>query len=116
MLQLDEALIDDLHARGFELAIETNGTIPLPPTIDWICVSPKAGSDVVVRAGNELKLIFPQEGAEPELFTSWNFEHFFIQPMDSPEKRANTERAIEYCMKNPQWRLSMQAHKMLGIP
>ena len=115
MLQLDPSLIDDLHLRGFRIALETNGTIPILPGIDWVCVSPKAGSDVVVRTGHELKLIYPQAGAEPELFASWNFEHFFIQPMDSPEKRANTERAIEYCMRHPQWRLSVQAHKMLGI-
>lgn len=116
VLQIDEALLDELRGRGFEIAIETNGTVPVPAGIDWICVSPKAGTEIVVRSGDELKLVYPQEGAEPEQFEGWDFTHFFLQPMDSPEKRANTEKAVEYCMKNPLWRLSIQSHKILGIP
>ena len=114
-LQLDEALVRALHARGFEIAIETNGTVELAPGVDWICVSPKAGTEVRVRAGDELKLVYPQDGAAPEQFEAWRFDHFLLQPMDGPRKRENTERAIAYCMRNPRWRLSLQTHKLVGI-
>jgi 7-carboxy-7-deazaguanine synthase len=114
-LQLDDALVRALHGRGFEIAIETNGTLELAPGIDWVCVSPKAGTEVRVRAGDELKLVYPQQGAAPEDFETWRFEHFLLQPMDGPEKRENTERAIAYCMRNPRWRLSLQTHKLIGI-
>ncbi len=115
LLQLDRALIDAFHAEGFEIAIETNGTIAPPSGIDWICVSPKAGSELVVRAGHELKLVHPQAGAEPERFTSLAFEHFFLQPMDDLLRKQNTERVVAYCLDHPRWRLSLQTHKMLGI-
>src|SRR3954468_12846168 len=113
--QLDEPLVRALHARGFEIAIETNGTLELAPGVDWICVSPKAGAEVKVRSGNELKLVFPQEGAEPGQFEEWRFEHFLLQPMDGPAKREKTERAIAYCMRNPRGKLSLQTHKLIGI-
>jgi 7-carboxy-7-deazaguanine synthase len=115
MLQLDTALLDAIHARGFEAAIETNGTLPALPALDWICVSPKAGTELVQRAGDELKLVFPQDGLDPASFTDLPFRHFLLQPMDSPSRRANTEAAIEYCLHHPQWRLSVQTHKMVGI-
>lgn len=115
MLQVDDLLIRELHHHGFEVAIETNGTLPVPRTIDWICVSPKGTSDIVVRAGNELKLVYPQQEAMPDRFASWPFDHFFLQPMDSPEKEQNIASTIEYCMTHPKWRLSMQTHKALGI-
>lgn len=115
LLQLDEALIDALHARGFEIAVETNGTIEAPAGIDWICVSPKAGADFVQQRGNELKLVYPQSGAEPERYAALAFDHFFLQPMDSPARDANTRAAVGYCMAHPQWRLSLQTHKLLGI-
>jgi 7-carboxy-7-deazaguanine synthase len=115
LLQLDEPLIDSLHERGFTVAIETNGTRPAPATIDWICVSPKAGAELVQRSGNELKLIYPQTGACPEEFESLTFEHFFLQPMDGPRGDENTRLAIEYCMSYPRWRLSVQTHKILGL-
>ena len=114
-LQLDAALVGALHARGFEIAIETNGTLELAPGIDWICVSPKAGTEVKVRSGNELKLVFPQEGAPPEAFEAWGFEHFLLQPMDGAAKQENTAQAIAYCMRNPRWKLSLQTHKLIGI-
>ena len=116
LLQLDEALVRALHDEGFEIAIETNGTRQPPPGIDWICISPKAGADLVLRAGNELKLVFPQPGAEPERFATLDFQHFFLQPMDGPDRESNTARAIEYCLRHPQWRLSLQTHKLTGIP
>jgi 7-carboxy-7-deazaguanine synthase len=116
LLQLDTALIKALHDNGFEIAVETNGTQSAPAGLDWICVSPKAGTDIVLRSGHELKLIFPQPGAEPELFASLAFERFYLQPMDGPERVKNTRLAMEYCLKHPQWRLSLQTHKMLGIP
>jgi 7-carboxy-7-deazaguanine synthase (Cx14CxxC type) len=116
LLQLDPPLIDALHARGFEIAIETNGTLTPPSGIDWICVSPKAGADFVLKRGDELKLVFPQAGAEPERFSSLDFRHFFLQPMDGPERVANTSAAAAYCLAHPQWRLSLQAHKLIGIP
>jgi 7-carboxy-7-deazaguanine synthase (Cx14CxxC type) len=116
LLQLDTETIEALHERGFEVAVETNGTIAKPLNIDWICVSPKANSDVLLRAGHELKLVFPQEGAMPEQFAQWQFEHFFLQPMDGPHQCRNTQLATEYCLRHPQWRLSLQTHKLLGIP
>jgi len=115
LLQLDAALIDALHAEQFEVAIETNGTIPIPLGVDWICVSPKAGSELVVMQGNELKLVYPQTGAEPERYAQLNFNSFYLQPMDSPQREANTQAAIRYCSDHPQWRLSIQTHKYLGI-
>lgn len=115
LLQLDKPLIDALHAHGFEIAIETNGTLPAPEGIDWICVSPKANAAFVQRTGNELKLVFPQPGAEPERYEALNFETFFLQPMDSPTREVNTQAAIAYCMAHPRWRLSLQTHKMLGL-
>lgn len=116
LLQLDAPLIDALHAAGFEIAIETNGTHSVPPGIDWICVSPKAGADLLQRAGHELKLIFPQAGAEPAQFEHLDFRHFFLQPMDGPERARNTQLAVQYCLEHPRWRLSLQTHKLLGIP
>jgi 7-carboxy-7-deazaguanine synthase len=116
LLQMDATLIDAFHARGFEIAVETNGTIAAPADLDWVCVSPKAGADLVQRTGQELKLVFPQEGFDPDQFSSLNFRHFFLQPMDGPSRAANTELAVAYCMKHPQWRLSLQTHKILGIP
>ncbi|MGO8759454.1 MAG: 7-carboxy-7-deazaguanine synthase [Terracidiphilus sp.] len=116
LLQLDAPLIDALHARGFEIAVETNGTIEAPPGLDWICVSPKAGAELRQRRGDELKLVYPQPGAEPEQFESLAFRHFFLQPMDGPNREQNTRLAIEYCLKHPRWRLSLQIHKLLGIP
>jgi 7-carboxy-7-deazaguanine synthase (Cx14CxxC type) len=116
LLQLDHALVQALHARGFEIAVETNGTLPVPPGIDWVCVSPKAGTSVVVTRGQELKLVFPQEGAEPERFRGLEFEHFFIQPMDGPDRDRNTALAVAYCLAHPEWRLSLQIHKVVGIP
>ena len=116
LLQLDTPAIDALHAVGFEIAVETNGTQPAPPGLDWICVSPKAGAPLVLSAGDELKLVFPQAGAEPERFRQLPFRHFFLQPMDGPDRAANTERAVAYCLGHPEWRLSLQTHKLLGIP
>jgi 7-carboxy-7-deazaguanine synthase (Cx14CxxC type) len=116
LLQLDAALLDALHAHGFEVAVETNGTIPPPAGIDWLCVSPKAGAPFVARRGNELKLVFPQEGAEPARYGELGFDHFFLQPMDGPEREANTAAALRYCLTHPRWRLSLQTHKLLGIP
>lgn len=115
LLQLDTALATGLHKSGFEIAIETNGTLEPPPGIDWICVSPKADAVLLLRCGNELKLIFPQENAPPERYAGLAFEHFFLQPMDSPEKDANTRAAAEYCLTHPQWRLSLQTHKLIGL-
>ena len=116
LLQIDEPLVDALHARGFEIGIETNGTLMPPPGIDWTCVSPKAGADFVLKRGDELKLVYPQLGAEPERFTRLDFRHFFLQPMDGPARAANTEAATAYCLAHPQWRLSLQTHKLIGIP
>ncbi len=115
LLQLNEPLIDELHRRGFEVAVETNGTRPAPTTLDWICVSPKAGAPFVQTSGNELKLVYPQQNAPPEKFSGLDFQHFFLQPMDGPDVAANTERAIEYCLRHPQWRLSIQTHKLVGV-
>jgi 7-carboxy-7-deazaguanine synthase len=116
LLQLDPPLLEALHARGFEVAVETNGTVLPPAGIDWLCVSPKAGAQLVVDRGDELKLVFPQEGAEPERFAGLGFRHFFLQPMDSPVREANTAAAVRYCLSHPRWRLSLQTHKLLGIP
>jgi 7-carboxy-7-deazaguanine synthase (Cx14CxxC type) len=116
LLQLDPALIEALHALGFRIAVETNGTLPAPPDVDWICVSPKAATDVVQRRGDELKLVFPQADAPPERFADWDFRHFFLQPMDGPERVRNTELAVAYCLAHPRWRLSLQTHKLIGIP
>jgi len=116
LLQLDSALIGALHLRGIEIAVETNGTVAAPSGLDWICVSPKAGSTVVQRSGDELKLVFPQSSAEPIKFEHWDFEHFFLQPMDGPQIGENTRLAIQYCMEHPKWRLSLQTHKFISIP
>jgi 7-carboxy-7-deazaguanine synthase (Cx14CxxC type) len=116
MLQLDEALIAALHARGFEVAAETNGTLPATPGIDWICVSPKAGTEIVQRSGNELKLVWPQEGVDPEALLGWGFDHYLIQPMDGTNRDAAKAAAIDFVLKNPRWRLSLQTHKLLGLP
>jgi 7-carboxy-7-deazaguanine synthase len=116
LLQMDCSLVDSLHERDFEIAIETNGTLLPPPGIDWICVSPKAGAECVQRTGQELKLIFPQPGAEPNRFEGWDFQHFFLQPMDGPQIERNTKLAVQYCLQHPKWRLSLQTQKLLGIP
>lgn len=115
LLQLDAALVDAFHARGFEVAVETNGTQAPPPGIDWICVSPKARASLVLTHGHELKLVFPQEDGMPERYASLDFERFYLQPMDGPDVIENTRRAVEYCLQHPQWRLSLQTHKLLGI-
>jgi 7-carboxy-7-deazaguanine synthase (Cx14CxxC type) len=116
LLQLDRALVAALHEVGCEIAVETNGTQPAPPGIDWICVSHKAGAELVLRSGHELKLVYPQATARPEHFEQLDFAHFFLQPMDGPERVRNTRLAVEYCLAHPQWRLSLQTHKFLGIP
>ena len=116
LLQLDKPLIDALHAKGFEVGVETNGTQEAPNELDWICVSPKSDAPLKLTHGNELKLVYPQADAPPERFASLVFDHFFLQPMDSPGRDANTRAATEYCMTHPQWRLSLQTHKLLGIP
>ncbi len=116
LLQLDTNLIAALHARDFEIAVETNGTIAAPEGIDWLCVSPKAGAELVQRSGDELKLIYPQQGADPSDFEALAFRHFFLQPMDGPARDANTNLALRYCLDHPRWRLSLQTHKLLGIP
>jgi 7-carboxy-7-deazaguanine synthase len=116
LLQIDSELIAAVHARGFTIAIETNGTIAPPAGIDWICVSPKSRAPVVVTAGQELKLVYPQADALPEAFEHLDFEHFFLQPMDGVARIVNTERAVDYCTQHPKWRLSLQTHKYIGIP
>ena len=116
LLQLDTPLIDALHAKGFEIAIESNGTQVAPPGIDWICVSPKAAAPLLLTHGNELKLVFPQPLAMPDRFEHLDFEHFFLQPMDGPDRDANTQAAIAWCLANPQWRLGLQTHKITGLP
>jgi 7-carboxy-7-deazaguanine synthase len=115
LLQVDEALVDALHALHFTIAVETNGTVQPPKGIDWLCMSPKAGSQRVVETGQELKLVFPQVGAEPALYESLNFENFYLQPMDGPNAAANTAAAVAYCQAHPRWRLSVQTHKLIGI-
>ena len=116
MLQLDEALIGALHQRGFKLAVETNGTLPAATGLDWICVSPKAGTEVVQRQGNELKLVWPQSGIDPAELEGWAFDHFLVQPMDCEERGAALQAAIALAMERPKWRLSLQAHKVVGLP
>ena len=115
LLQLDEPLIQALHERGFEVAVETNGTQAAPVGLDWICVSPKAGTDIVLTQGHELKLVYPQTGAEPERYQDLDFDHFFLQPMDSPQQAANIQATVSYCLAHPQWRMSLQTHKVLNI-
>ena len=115
LLQLDEAAIDALHARGFQVAVETNGTQPLPRGLDWVCVSPKANAPVVVTGGDEIKLVYPQPTALPERFLGLDFRHWLLQPMDGPDLAAATRAAIDYCLANPQWRLSVQTHKVVGV-
>ena len=115
-LQLDEAAIDALHARGFQIAVESNGTLEAPAGIDWICISPKADAPVVQASGQELKLVFPQAKAMPERFANLDFERFYLQPMDGPDRDRNTQLAVAYCLSHPQWRLSVQTHKYLGLP
>lgn len=116
LLQLDQPLVDALHAREIEIAIETNGTLDPPVGLDWICVSPKAGASLKLTCGDELKLVYPQTGTTPEEFERLGFRHFFLQPMDGPDRAANTRLALDYCLKHPRWRLSLQTHKFLGIP
>jgi len=116
LLQMDANLIETLHERDFEIAVETNGTVAAPSGLDWVCVSPKAGSQLVQRSGDELKLVYPQAGADPAEFEGLRFRHFFLQPMDGPSRAINTDRAVRYCLDHPHWRLSLQTHKFLGIP
>ena len=116
MLQLDTGLIDALHARGFEIGVESNGTLPATPGIDWLCISPKAGSTVVQTQGNELKLVWPQAGSDWASMENWAFDHFLIQPMDSSARAENLQAAIQFVMEHPKWRLSLQNHKALGLP
>ncbi len=116
LLQLDAPLIEALHACDFEIAVETNGTIEAPAGLDWLCVSPKAGALLVQESGDELKLVYPKTGSDPGDFGGLAFRHFFLQPMDGPDRATNTQLALRYCMDHPQWRLSLQTHKILGIP
>lgn len=116
LLQLDQTLIEAVQQRGFEIAVETNGTIEAPPGLNWVCVSPKAGARLRQCCGSELKLVFPQNGLDPATLAGLTFEHFWLQPMDGPERAANTAAAVEYCLQNPRWRLSLQTHKLIGIP
>jgi 7-carboxy-7-deazaguanine synthase (Cx14CxxC type) len=116
LLQLDQSLIAALHARGFEIAVESNGTVAAPAGIDWLCVSPKAGTELVQRSGDELKLVYPQAEIDPCDFETLSFRYFFLQPMDGPSRAANTDLAVRYCLEHPKWRLSLQTHKVLGIP
>jgi len=115
MLQIDDAIVDALHERGFRIAIETNGTLPVHPGIDWICVSPKAGSQVVQQRGDELKLVWPQPGSDVEAIERWDFAHFLVQPMDDMDARANIDAAVAFAMARPRWRLTLQTHKLLGL-
>ena len=115
LLQVDAALVEALHERGFEIAVETNGTVAAPAGLDWICVSPKAGAPLVQRSGHELKLVVPQEGADPRDYVMLDFRHLLLSPMDNAERDANTAAAVAYCMANPRWRISLQTHKLLGI-
>ena len=116
LLQLDAPLIEAMHAAQFFIAVESNGTLEAPAGIDWLCVSPKSTSTVVQREGDELKLVYPQTDLAPQQVESWHFDHFYLQPMDGPERARNTELAVEYCLQHPQWRLSLQTHKLIGIP
>ncbi len=115
LLQLDEELIKAFHEAGLQIAVETNGTIKAPAGLDWICVSPKANTELLLKKGDELKLVFPQKNAEPELYEKLDFDHFFLQPMDGPEGMENTQLTLNYCLENPKWRLSLQTHKWLEI-
>ena len=115
LLQLDDSLVRAFHDAGFAVAVETNGTCPVPPGVDWLCMSPKAGAAPIIRSGDELKLVYPQRGASPEQFESFAFDNFFLQPMDGPHVRANTDRAVQYCLSHPRWRLGVQQHKFLGL-
>lgn len=115
LLQVDQPLVEALHALGFEIGVETNGTQPAPTGLDWICVSPKAGTELVLTSGSELKLVYPQPNALPEQFEHLSFEYFFLQPMDCADVASHTEKAIDYCIHNPRWRLSLQTHKTVGI-
>ena len=115
LLQVDAALVGALKARGFAVAIETNGTLPAPPGLDWMCVSPKAGTALVLRGGDECKLVYPQPGAEPDRFEHLDFRHFLLQPMDGPDLAANTQAAVAYCLAHPRWRLGVQTHKAIGL-
>lgn len=114
-LQLDSALVQAMHAAGFEIAIETNGTKPLPEGIDWVCVSPKGSSEVIIEQGNELKLVYPQASALPERFNHLAFEHFYLQPLDNSAQRDNMQACVNYCLRHPRWKLSLQTHKIIGI-
>lgn len=116
MLQLDKPLVEALHSAGFEIAAETNGTLPAAAGLDWICVSPKAGTDVVQRSGDELKLVWPQHGIDPADLLGWDFRHFIIQPLDGAGRAESMSAAIGYVMANPRWRLGLQAHKLIGMP
>lgn len=116
LLQLDESLIDVLHGEGFEVGVETNGTQEQPEGLDWVCVSPKPNTEIKITSGNELKLVFPQSELPPEKVSHFVFEHYFLQPMDGPQKAQNTEKTVAYCLKNPKWKLSLQTHKLIGIP
>lgn len=116
MLQLDDALVGALHRAGFEIAAETNGTLPAAAGLDWICVSPKAGTEVVQRSGDELKLVWPQDGIDPEALLGWDFRHFILQPLDGPERQDSLSASIAYVMAHPRWRLGLQAHKLIGMP
>jgi 7-carboxy-7-deazaguanine synthase (Cx14CxxC type) len=116
MLQLDPPLVEALHEAGFEIAAETNGTLPAAAGLDWICVSPKAGTEVVQRSGDELKLVWPQAGIDPEALLGWDFRHFILQPLDGPERSDSLAEAIDYVMRHPRWRLGLQAHKLIGLP
>ena len=115
LLQLDAPLINAFHDAGLEIAVETNGTQKVPDGIDWLCVSPKAGSDTIIKKGNELKLVYPQTDFGPELFKNWDFEHFYLQAMDGPEIDNNLKLTLNYCLQHPQWKLSLQTHKIIGI-
>ena len=116
MLQLDEELIAAFHARRFRVAVESNGTLPATPGIDWLCISPKAGTEVVQRSGNELKLVWPQQGIDPAEIEQWDFDHFLVQPMDGSDLKASIDSAIALAMERPRWRLTLQAHKVVGLP
>ena len=116
LLQLDEVLVAAFHYKGLEIAVETNGTVAEPAGLDWVCVSPKAGTELLLKAGDEIKLVFPQPGAEPEQYEQLDFKNWFLQPMDGPYRERNTQLAVQYCLDHPKWRLSLQTHKMLGIP
>ncbi|WP_020401128.1 7-carboxy-7-deazaguanine synthase [Kordiimonas gwangyangensis] len=116
LLQLDDAAVKAFHDAGFEIAVESNGTVLPPEGIDWLCISPKIGSEMIITKGEELKLVYPQAGGDPVQFEHLEFDHFFLQPMDSPTQAENTAAAVDYCKAHPKWRLSVQTHKFVGIP